>query len=140
MTAAEFGITEGWVKKILRVTGHEILLKRLKKNLDESVRWEECSPSEQRILNLVGSLRRKASLTLLDQPLAGVQGKVDRKLVLKMILKRCEENETVVMSLRKPVGLSKFDRIVLMRKRGKIAFNGSFPEWLEWKANQEIVN
>ena len=127
------------MKKILRLTGHELLLKRLKKAGDQSLNAEECSPTERQVIAMIKTLRSNASLTLLDQPLAEGGNKLDSKTLLKAILRSRREDETVVMTLRKPVGLKYFDRIVVMKKGGKISFEGDYEAWRVWRSGQQSI-
>lgn len=133
----ELQLDQSWVRKTFRLTGHELLLKRLRKSPHDSLTLSHFSPSEQQFLALLKSLLSPSFLTLLEQPLANTPNKLAAKALLKIILASRDDNETLIASLRKPLALSRFDRILVLRKGGKIAFLGNYPAWKNWKHSQQ---
>ena len=89
----------------------------------------ELSPSERRALVLGGVVIGNAGVWILDNPVDSRRTR-DRTR-LSTILDRAE-GRTVVVSLRQPVLIERFTRVVSL-SNGKIAFDGSPEKWEAWR-------
>ncbi|MBL1216529.1 MAG: ABC transporter ATP-binding protein [Planctomycetes bacterium] len=113
---------------ILKVTRAASLLKRLPKGLDTKIASTHLSPGQRKILATARELVQPASVRLGDDIPGGMPRREARRLVKAMLNVADEEAATLVMAFTRPICLSRFDRVVGLRK-GRIVFDGSPAEW-----------
>lgn len=115
--------------EILETLGVARVVRRLERGLDERLSSSNLSPSERRAMLLGRVVLGDAQVWILDNPIDGNRARDRRRLAA--ILDRAGER-TVVVSLRRPLDVDRFDRVVVMR-RGKKHFEGSPSDWKTWR-------
>ena len=131
---ALLGLADGEVPaaadvQVLETLGAWRVVKRLGEGLDQRVPSSELSPRERRALMLGGVVVGNAEVWVLDNPVDS--RRVRDRARLETILDRAD-GRTVVVSLRQPVLVERFARVISM-SNGKIAFDGSPQQWQEWR-------
>jgi len=121
---------------LLKQGGFKSLRSRLKKHGDDKIRVEDVSHSERKFLALVRFRTSSHSLKLIDDPVGEIPSKKAARKFLSAFLTSQHEGQTVVVTLDRPVALKHFDRVIVLEKKGDVAFDGS-PD--EWKAIQKAT-
>jgi ATP-binding cassette subfamily C protein CydC len=111
--------------QMLQDLGAWKIIRGLRGGLEQVVASSELSRRERRTLALVGILMSDAPVWLLDEPVDGDGHRDTRRI--GVTLDRATDR-TVIVGLRRPVLVERFDRIVVLRK-GQIDFQGSPAEW-----------
>ena len=115
--------------QVLETLGAWRVVKRLGEGLSQRLPSSELSPQERRALLLGGVVLGDGDVWVLDNPVDSRRSR-DRERLGK-ILERAEDR-TVVISLRQPVLVERFARVISM-SNGKIAFDGSPQQWNDWR-------
>ena len=142
----ESAFTRGRVWRILGLVGPEApapeaiellgnigawkLIEKMPRGLKEKVASPTLSRNEARLLKLGGLLLGGAPAWVMDGPFDGLSVRRSRRCLATILAKAGPR--TVVISLARPVGLERFDRVIALRD-GKIWFDGSPQEWNERK-------
>jgi ABC-type multidrug transport system fused ATPase/permease subunit len=111
--------------RLLELQGAWKIVCRLEQGLDQSVSSAELSRRERRTLALAGILLGDAPVWILDEP---VEADVAKERARLQALLDHGANRTIVIGLRRPVCVDRFDRVVVLRK-GKVDFEGTPAEW-----------
>jgi ABC-type transport system involved in cytochrome bd biosynthesis fused ATPase/permease subunit len=91
------------------------------------------SQHQARALALAAVLLGEAPLLALDSPCAGLKKRAATRR-LDVILSRAE-GRTLVVTFPELTDASRFD-LVLVLRRGRMAFHGTPSEWKAWKATK----
>jgi ABC-type multidrug transport system fused ATPase/permease subunit len=114
---------------VLDTLGAWRVVKRLGEGLEQRLPSSDLSPRERRALLLGGVVVGDAGVWVLDNPVDSRRSR-DRER-LSTILDRAE-GRTIVVSLRQPVLVDRFTRVISM-SNGKIAFDGPPEQWEAWR-------
>lgn len=91
-----------------------------KTGLDGEMKVRELSSGMNAKLRIAATLARKAKLTLLDEPLNGVDFKA-REQIVEMILRQADESRTIVMSTHLIEEIESYVEEAIFIKGGKLA-------------------
>ena len=91
-----------------------------KTGLDGEMKVRELSSGMNAKLRIAATLARKAKLTLLDEPLNGVDFKA-REQIVEMILRQADESRTIVMSTHLIDEIESYVEEAIFIKGGKLA-------------------
>ncbi|MFQ5427943.1 MAG: ABC transporter transmembrane domain-containing protein [Thermodesulfobacteriota bacterium] len=121
-------------EKDLQRIGAWQVIESFKKGLEQKVASNSLSMNEARLLRLGGILLSDNSpVWVLDNPLSGLSGRKARHC-LKAIIKRAS-NRILIVALPDQHHVQSFQRLLYMHK-GKIQFDGTPSEYVEWKAGK----
>lgn len=119
---------------LLKHGGFRMLRARLQTPGGARILPEEVSHSERKVLALMRCGLSGHSLKLIDDPVGEISASRSARKFLAAFLASQHPDQTVVVGLDRPVGLKHFDRVVVLKKKGRIAFDGSPEEWKTWQA------
>ncbi len=118
----------------LDVLGAAKVIGRLRSGFDQRVPSSHLSPRERRALLLCRVVLSDAPVWILDNPVDSNRSRERERL--QAVLDRGRE-KTIVVALRTPVLVERFDRVIVMR-RGKVDFDGTSAEWHEYRKRRRL--
>lgn len=111
------------------------LLRSFPAGLEDKAASTGVSRTEARLLRLAGILIGDTpDLWVLDNPVQGLKRSKAGECIEEIL--RLASKKTAVIALTEPIGLERFDRVIVM-KNGKIDFDGTPSEWEERKKVRE---
>ncbi len=123
--------------QLLQRTGAWKVIRRLPKGLSQKLDSASLSQNQARALALGAVLLGQAPLLAIDSPCTGLKRRAAARRLHTILARSAGRTLVVAMTeLRDP---NRFD-LVLVLRRGRVAFYGSPAEWQAWKAasrNQE---
>lgn len=122
------------ISALLKHGGFRQLRARLKKQGEGKILPEEVSHSERKVLALIRCRTSGHSLKLIDDPVSEIASKLAARKFLAAFLAAQGGSRTVIVALDRAVALKRFDRILVLEKKGRIAFDGSPDDWKAWSA------
>lgn len=102
---------------------------QLKKRGDERILSEEVSHSACKVLALMRYRQSSHSLKLVDDPVGDIRSNRAAKKYLSAFLAAQGREQLVIVALDRPVALNRFDRVIALKKNGRLAFDGSPADW-----------
>lgn len=123
-------------RALLRLGEFKSLRSRLREVGGEKILPEEVSHSERKVLAMIRCGASGEALKLIDDPVADLDSNLTARRFLTTYLKAQGAGQTVIVALDRPVGLKRFDRVLVLKKCGRVAFDGSAEEWKIWKSEQ----
>ena len=114
---------------LLKHGGFRQLRARLRTPGEGKILPDEVSHSERKVLALIRCGTSGHSLKLIDDPVSEIPSKRAARKFLAAFVAAQGGEQTLVVALDRPVALQSFDRVIVLEKKGRVAFDGSPAEW-----------